>query len=276
MYELWMAIIIGIVEGLTEFLPVSSTGHMILTSRVLEVSEQNETMKTFEIVIQLGAILAVVVLYWRRILRLFGIQGKKASASILASPLKGMNLLHILIAIVPAMGLAFFLRDHIKLLFSAEAVLVGLIVGGIFLMVAEKYHPVIMAHDMDSLSYRQAFFIGAAQCLSLWPGFSRSGATIAGGMLSGASRGAAADFSFIIAIPVMFAATGYELLTSYTYFTADVIGFFLTGFAISFIVALLAVVSFVKWVQSIKLTYFAYYRFALAAIFFMFMKTIGL
>jgi undecaprenyl-diphosphatase len=272
MYDIWVAVIIGIVEGLTEFLPVSSTGHMILTSHILNVPETDETMKTFEIVIQLGAILAVALIYWRKLLGLFGLQERAATA---AAQGQRMNLLHILIAILPALLLAFLLQKYIKMLFSAESVLLGLVIGGIFLIVAEKQQPVIKANTMDELTYKQSLFIGFAQCLSLWPGFSRAGATIAGGMLAGASRAAAAEFSFIIAIPVMCAATGYEMLTNYKYFTSDVIGFFAVGFIVSFIVAILAVVSFIKLVQKLKLTYFAYYRFVLAGLFWIYMTYVG-
>ncbi|MDF2814369.1 MAG: pyrophosphate phosphatase [Paenibacillus sp.] len=268
MYDLWIAIIIGIVEGLTEFLPVSSTGHMILAGHMLGF--EGDKAETFEVVIQLGAIFAVAIIYWRRVLRLFGFKDQVSRAK----PQK-INLLHILIAIVPALGLAFLLRDQIKLLFSPETVVIGLIVGGIFMIIAEKQQPQITATDMDQLSYRQALFIGIAQCLSLWPGFSRSGATIAGGMMAGATRAAAADFTFLIAIPVMCAATGYELLSSYDQFTSADIGFFATGFIVSFLVALLAVVTFIKLVGRLKLTYFAYYRFILAGIVILYMSLVG-
>lgn len=268
MFDLWIAFVIGIIEGLTEFLPVSSTGHMILAGHLLGF--EGEKAETFEIVIQLGAILAVAIIYWRRVLRLFGFKDEAAKAK----P-RRINLVHIAIAIVPALGLAFILRDQIKLLFSPETVVIGLIIGGIFMIIAEKQQPKVTATDMDELTYRQVFFIGIAQCLSLWPGFSRSGATIAGGMLSGASRAAAADFTFLIAIPVMCAATGYELLKSFDQFTSSDIGFFATGFIVSFVVALLAVVTFIKLVGRLKLTYFAYYRFVLAAIVLLYMTFVG-
>jgi undecaprenyl-diphosphatase len=268
MYDIWVALIIGIVEGLTEFLPVSSTGHMILTSSLLGVDESDEIIKTFEIVIQFGAILAVVVLYWKRILRLFGIRDKSKPLP----PGGGMNLLHILIGIVPAMGIAFLAQDLIKSVFmTTTMVLIALVAGGIFLIAGEKYQPKTVIEDMDQITYKQAFFIGIAQILSLWSGFSRSGATIAGGMLAGLSRKAAADFTFLMAVPIMAAASGYEMLKSYQYFTPDLFTFFAVGFVVSFIVALLAVATFIKWVGRMKLTYFAYYRFALAILFFLYM-----
>jgi undecaprenyl-diphosphatase len=264
MYDYWVAIIIGIVEGLTEFLPVSSTGHMILTQKLLNISESDQMMTTFTIVIQLGAILAVVLIYWKRILSLFGLMKPTARAQ--GGP--KLNLLHIIIGISPAMLLAFFLDDFISAhLFSSETVLIGLVIGGILLVVAEKQKERPTADTLDQITYRQALYIGLWQIVSLWPGFSRSGSTIAGGMLTGVSRAASADFTFIMAIPIMFAATGYSLLKSYKDFTASDVDFFIVGFVVSFIVALLAVFSFIKFVQKMKLTYFAYYRFALAIIF---------
>lgn len=270
MQDIWIAVIIGIIEGLTEFLPVSSTGHMILTGHM--IGFHGEKADTFEIVIQLGAVLAVVVLYWNRILRLFGLQPKQQDRG----TGKRMNLLHILIAITPALLIGFMLRHFIKeVLFSPQTVLIGLVLGGIFMIIAEKKHPEIMADDMDQLTYKQALFIGISQILSLWPGFSRSGATIAGGMLAGASRAASADFTFLIAIPVMCAATGYEMLKSFHSLTSGDLVFFAVGFVVSFIVALLAVMSFIKLVQKLSLTYFSYYRFALAGVVLLYMIFVG-
>lgn len=292
MFDIWVAVVIGIIEGLTEFLPVSSTGHMILAGHLLGFT--GDKAETFEIIIQLGAILAVVLLYWRRILRLFGLKGRNvadksvsagrvsitdnnnnAASNATTGNKRQLTLLHIFIAITPAMALAFVLKDFIKLLFLPETVVIGLITGGIFLIIAEKQHPKITANDIDELTYRQVFYIGMAQILSLWPGFSRSGATIAGGMLAGASRAASADFTFLIAIPVMVAATGYEMLKNYHIFSIDDLGFLAVGFVVSFIVALLAVVTFIKLVQKFPLTYFAYYRFVLAAAVILYMLLVG-
>lgn len=270
MYDWWVAVIIGIVEGLTEFLPVSSTGHMILTGTLLGVPESDERLKSFEIVIQLGAIIAVIIVYWQRILRLFGLGLGRERPRPKAG--RGMNLLHILFAIVPAMTVAFLLSDFIKShLFSPQTVLIGLVLGGILLIIGERQQPAVTASDVDDLTYKQAFMIGLWQIVALWPGFSRSGSTIAGAMLGGASRSAAADFTFIIAIPVMVAATGYEILKSAGSFSSEDIGFFAIGFIVSFVVALLAVVTFIKFVQKFSLTYFAYYRFLLAILFWFFL-----
>lgn len=263
MSDYWIAIVQGIVEGLTEFLPVSSTGHLILTGSLLNF--EGEKASTFEVVIQLGSILAVAVLYWRRILQLLGINRQERRFG------PQLNLIHVLIAILPAMVLGLVLHGAIKkYLFSPYTVLIGLVIGGLFMIYAEVRKRKVTASEIDDISYRQAFGIGLAQCLALWPGFSRSGATIAGGLLVGANHKAAADFSFLIAIPMMVAASGYDMLKSYKYLSVDDIGFFVTGFIVAFVVALLAVVTFIKLLERVKLTPFAIYRFIVAALFWMF------
>ncbi|MFC4768956.1 undecaprenyl-diphosphate phosphatase [Effusibacillus consociatus] len=263
MNEYLIAVIQGIVEGLTEFLPVSSTGHLILTGELLHFT--GDKAKTFEVVIQLGAILAVAILYWKRVLQLLGWKRDRSE------PKSQLNLIHIVLAIMPALVLGLIFHKSIKLyLFSPQTVLLGLAAGGIFMIWAEKRQREVRAHDLDDLSYKQAFGIGLAQCLALWPGFSRSGATIAGGLLVGTNHKAAADFSFLIAIPMMVAASGYDILKSYNDLSADDIGFFAIGFVVSFIVALLAVVSFLRLLEKVELTPFAYYRFLVAGLFWFF------
>ncbi|MFX0559999.1 undecaprenyl-diphosphate phosphatase [Tepidibacillus infernus] len=263
-----VSIIQGIVEGLTEFLPVSSTGHLILSGELLGFT--GNKAETFEIVIQLGAILAVAILYWRRV---FGLldwrKGFKAEGGLFA---KGqLNLIHIFIAIFPAMLMGLLLHKVIKTyLFSSSTVLIGLVIGGLFMIYAEKRKTKETATELDQITYKQAFLIGLSQILALWPGFSRSGATIAGGLLVGTNHKTAAEFSFIIAIPMMVAASGYDLLKSYQFLSVNDIGFFVVGFIVSFIVAWLAVVSFLKLLQKVKLTPFAIYRFILAALFWFF------
>lgn len=267
------AIILAIVEGITEFIPVSSTGHMILTTKLLGFDEQDSIMKTYEIVIQLGAILAIALVYRKRVLNLLGI-GRSSSGRGGVMPASRLNLIHVILGIAPALAVAFFARDFIKSLFGASTVLWALVAGGILMIVAEwvnRRKIRITAHELDDLSYGQALAIGLYQIISvLWPGFSRSGSTISGGMLSGVSYKASADFSFLIAIPIMCAASGYELLDSYKNFTSDTIGYFVIGFLISFVVAYLVVILFMKWIQKIRLTHFAIYRFILAAVFWLF------
>ncbi|UJF34699.1 undecaprenyl-diphosphate phosphatase [Paenibacillus hexagrammi] len=268
MYHIWQAIIIGIIEGLTEFLPVSSTGHMILAQNLMNINDKDPIIQTFNFFIQLGAIMAVVLIYWKRILSLFGLIRRKSDSK----TGRKLNLLHILIGILPAGIIGVLFNDFVdEKLFSAATVLIGLVLGGILLIVAEKQKERPTTEVMDDLTYKQAFLIGIWQLLSIWPGFSRSGSTIAGGMLAGVSRAAAADFTFIMAIPVMFGASGVYMLKNYDALSMNDLGFFLVGFFVSFIVALLAVVSFIKFVQRMKLTYFAYYRFIVAAIFLLYL-----
>lgn len=268
-----VAIILGIVEGLTEFIPVSSTGHMILTTKLLGFDDQTAEMKTFEIVIQLGAILAIAWLYRDKIKQILSF-GKKPTLFKNSKPANELNVIHIFLGIAPALLVGFFCRDFIKSLFSASTVLWALVVGGLFMIFAEWYANNVkkpVSNQVDGLTYKQALSIGLYQCISvLWPGFSRSGSTIAGGMLSGASYKAATDFSFIMAIPIMCAVTGYELLDSYRYITGQTAGIFLIGFIVAFIVAYVVVLIFLKFIQRIKLRHFAIYRFILAALFWLF------
>lgn len=268
MLTILLAVILGIVEGVTEFIPVSSTGHMILTTKLMGVDDQSELLKTFEIMIQLGAILAITVVYMDRIKAMLGMRYHAVDQA--APNKRGLNFIHIGLGIGPALITAYIARDWIKQLFSAEVVLAALVVGGVFLWFAEwygnKFKP--RAESLDQITYKQAFLIGLFQILSvLWPGFSRSGSTISGGMISGVGYRASADFSFLLAIPIMMAASGYELLDSYQYFTWDVMAFFGLGFIISFMVAYLVVILFLKHIQRVKLKYFAIYRFILAGLF---------
>lgn len=263
MFHYITAIIMGMVEGLTEFLPVSSTGHLILTGELLHYT--GEASKTFEIFIQLGSILAVVVVYWRRFIDLIeGIFSKEKR--------NGLNLLHVILAMLPAVVLGLIAHDAIKTyLFSSTTVVIGLIAGGILMIFAENKKNPHATTNLDALSYRQAFNIGLFQCLALWPGFSRSGSTIAGGLLTGTNHRVAADFTFIVAVPMMVAASGLDLLKSYKYLSPSDIPFFGVGFITAFIVALIAIKVFLKLISKVKLKPFAYYRFLLAIVFIIYM-----
>ncbi|WP_028530764.1 undecaprenyl-diphosphate phosphatase [Paenibacillus sp. HW567] len=265
MHDYLIAIIQGIVEGITEFLPVSSTGHQVLAGELLGFT--GEKAATFEIVIQLGAILAVAIIYWRRLLSILGI-GIGNSADRHTHPLQKLNLLHVIMACLPASVLGLVLHSFIKnYLFSPYFVLAGLVLGGAFMLYGEKKQVAVKAESIDQISYKQAFSIGLFQCLSLWPGFSRSGATIAGGLLTGTSYKASTHFSFLIAVPMLVAASSYEMLKSYNTLTSADTGFFITGFVVAFVVAMLAVVTFLKLLDKLKLAPFAYYRFGLAVVF---------
>ncbi|MDP4085504.1 MAG: undecaprenyl-diphosphate phosphatase [Bacillota bacterium] len=263
MFHFLTAIFMGIVEGLTEFLPVSSTGHLILTGDLLHFN--GDIAKTFEIVIQLGSILAVVVVYWRRFVDLIvGVFSKKNK--------NGLNLLHIILAMLPAVIIGLVLHDAIKTyLFSSTTVVVGLIAGGILMILAEQKKSAPSTVTLDTLTYKQSFFIGLYQCLALWPGFSRSGSTIAGGLIVGTNHKVAAEFSFIVAVPMMIAASGLDLLKSYKELSSHDIPFFLVGFLAAFIVALIAIRVFLNLISRVKLKPFAYYRFILAAVFILYM-----
>lgn len=274
------SVILGIVEGLTEFLPVSSTGHMILTNKLLGYDVAPEELKTFEIIIQFAAILAISLVYRNKILQVFGVGRKEAvkGLNVNAFPARRLNMLHVALAIIPPLGAAFLFRDYVKDdAFNTTPVLWALVVGGIYMWISEALYDSgrikRTAETMDEITYKQALIIGIIQCVSaLWPGFSRSGSTMAAGMLTGLSYRASADFSFFVAIPIMTVATGYELLSNIDQFRSGAIdiGFLATGFVVSFFVAWIVVVAFLKMLQKIKLRYFAWYRFLVAALFYWF------
>ncbi|CAH1220890.1 Undecaprenyl-diphosphatase [Paenibacillus sp. JJ-223] len=264
--DILSSIIMGIIEGLTEFLPVSSTGHMILTAHLLGLSEDNESVKTFEVVVQLGAVLAVVVLYWNKFIDMFRFTGGKRSYG------NRLNLLHIFLAMVPAVVIGLVFRDWIKAhLFGPQTVLYSLVIGGILMIVAElwsKRSRRITTHDVDDITYTQAFVVGLFQILALWPGFSRSGSTISGGLFAGISRVAAAEFTFLVSVPIMFGATGYDLYKSMDHLATTDFPVFAVGFIAAFIVAMLAIKTFLSVLKRLSLSVFAAYRFVLAAVFF--------
>ncbi|MFD2673228.1 undecaprenyl-diphosphate phosphatase [Marinicrinis sediminis] len=258
----WLqAIILGIVEGLTEFLPISSTGHMIVTAYLL--SFEGEKAKTFEVVVQLGAVLAVLILYIDTFKRML-VEWMPFRRQKVASTGR-ITLIHVGLAMAPAVIVGLVLHDWIKTyLFQPSTVMIGLVLGGLLMIVAEKKQGTIHAHELDQITHRQALGIGLFQCLALWPGFSRSGSTISGGMLLGTSQKAAAEFTFIVSVPIMLAATSLDVWKSREFLTLHDLPLFLIGLSVSFMVAMLAVVTFLKWIKRLKLSWFAYYRFVLA------------
>ncbi|SES74094.1 undecaprenyl-diphosphate phosphatase [Thorsellia anophelis] len=260
--EIIHAIILGIVEGLTEFLPVSSTGHMILVGHWLGF--EGKAAETFQVVIQLGSILAVVSVFWRRLFGLIGIHfGKKPEKQ---SSVGQLTLLHIILAGLPAIVIGLALHDQIKSLFSSNmAVIYALVAGGFLLLAAEFFKPKTeKTSSLDGMTYKQAFIIGCFQCLALWPGFSRSGATISGGMLLGMNRYVAAEFSFILAVPMMMGATVLDVYKNIEYLTVDLLPVFVAGFVTAFIVALIAIKTFLNLIKRINFIPFAIYRFIVA------------
>ncbi|EKE10626.1 MAG: undecaprenyl-diphosphatase UppP [uncultured bacterium] len=248
------AIILGIVEGITEFLPISSTGHMILVSNILGIGE-DAFVKTFEISIQLGAIMAIVLLYAGRFLSSVELYKK------------------LIIAFFPTALVGFFLYKTIKTyLFSPMVVSIALIIGGIILVILDKRMKDSKEPEflLENMSYRKAFMIGTAQSISVIPGVSRAAATIIGGMFSGLSKKQAMEFSFLLAVPTMCAATGYDLLKTPIHFSGR--EFFLLGVGamVSFIFAYLAVKIFLRTVERYGFGFFGYYRIALGILFLLF------
>lgn len=266
--ELLKALILGFVEGMTEFAPVSSTGHLIIVDDMwLKTSEflGKYSANTFKIVIQLGSILAVVVVFWKRLFNLVGLYKMKDVA-----PGSQLKLTHVLVGLIPAgvFGLLFedFIDEH---LFSVETVLVGLVIGAILMIIADKYGPKVpKTKTLDQITYKQAFSVGLVQCLSLWPGFSRSGATISGGVLFGMTHRTAADFTFIMAVPIMMGASFVSLFKNWEHVRQDDLAFYIVGFVSAFVFALISIKFFLKLLERVKLTPFAIYRLVLAAILF--------
>jgi undecaprenyl-diphosphatase len=245
------AFVLGIVEGATEFIPVSSTGHLILAGEWLAF--EADAGEAFDIVIQLGAILAVV---WLERVKILG-----SLAGWRDDPVARRFLANLAIAFVPAAAVGFFFHDFItERLFNPFVVALSLVVGGVVILAVERWHPPARSETVDDLTYRQALGIGLAQMLSLIPGVSRSGATIMGALGLGASRVAAAEFSFFLAIPVMFAASGYALWGSRGLFTPQLIPVFAIGFLVSFASALLVVRAFIGFVKRHTFVPFAWYR----------------
>jgi len=254
------AFVLGIVEGLTEFLPISSTGHLIIASDLMGVND--EKGKVFDIVIQLGAILAVVWEYRARF--------AAALTGITHDAKQQRFVLNLFVAFLPAALVGLLLQKHIKaLLFNPTSVAIALIVGALIIFWVESRPAAkvqVRVHDVDAMSWRDALKVGLAQCVALIPGASRSGATIIGGMLFGLSRRAATEFSFFLAVPIMFAASGYEVVKYWRLFSAADFGPFALGFIVSFVFALIAVRALIRFVASHDFKAFAWYRIALGVV----------
>ncbi|MBT2569687.1 undecaprenyl-diphosphate phosphatase [Planococcus sp. ISL-110] len=265
-FDLLKALILGFVEGMTEFAPVSSTGHLIIVDDMWLKSQEflgKYPANTFKIVIQLGSILAVVVVFWKRLFSLVGlykIEGQQASTS--------FNLLHVIIGMLPAVVFGFAFKDLIDdHLFGVETVIYALVAGSILMIVADKFGPKKpKVNSLDEITYFQALKIGLVQCLSLWPGFSRSGATISGGVLFGLNHRVAADFTFIMAVPIMFGASLVSVMKNWDTLSMDYLSFYIVGFLSAFVFALISIRFFLKLISRIKLMPFAIYRLVLAAV----------
>ena len=256
MNELVIAFIVGVVEGLTEFLPVSSTGHMVLVEDALGF--HGEAASVFAVFIQLGAILSVAFLYHEKYLRLM------QPSTWFRKP-EGLSVWHIAVGIVPVGLVGFVAHGFIKrLLFSSFTVIIGLVLGAFLMLAAEKFSGRPRTTDVEKMTLKQAFFVGLFQILSLWPGFSRSGSTISGGLFFGLDRKTAADFSFIIALPLMTAACFFDLAKNWTKLTSSDFQMISIGFVVSFVVAYFSVIWFLRFLNKSTLASFAYYRIVLA------------
>ncbi|MCX6713571.1 MAG: undecaprenyl-diphosphate phosphatase [Candidatus Vogelbacteria bacterium] len=250
------SIVLGIIEGVTEFLPISSTGHMILVSGLLKLS-QTDFLKSFEIIIQLGAILAVVALYWR----------KFTNWEVLKK---------VIVAFIPTGIIGLIVYKILKqyLLGNSWVVLEALFLGGIILIIFEIWlkkkelgGETSKLGGIEKISYRQAVGLGLFQSVAIIPGVSRSAATIIGGLALKIKREIIVEFSFLLAVPTMMAATGLDLLKNSSSFSVSEIGLLLTGFCVSFIVAILAIRFFIAYIQKHNFIAFGIYRIALAIIF---------
>src|ERR1043166_2288647 len=254
------AVIIAIIEGLTEFLPVSSTGHMILVQSLMNVQDP-EFAKTFEIVIQLGAIMAVVFMYIKRFF-------------------VGLKIyIKLFIAFLPTGLVGFIAYKTIKhYLFNPLTVSISLIIGGVVLILLDRWSKNKRSryNEIEDISYADAFKIGMIQCLSMVPGVSRAAATIFGGVFSGFDRKQAAEFSFLLAIPTMLAASGYDLFKNRDTIHKDGLSIILIGAAVAFLVAIFAVKGFIAFLNRYGFRHFGYYRIILGIIFLIYALRTGL
>jgi undecaprenyl-diphosphatase len=248
------AAIMGVVEGLTEFLPISSTGHLILTGALLGFDD--ERAKVFDIAIQSGAILAVIIVYWAKIsATILNLSSSKRAQRFAAN---------VFIGFLPAAIIGFTVYKAIKTyLFNPPVVAGAFIVGGFIILWVEKWaKPVARIHDIDEMSGLDALKVGLVQCVGMIPGTSRSGATIIGGMLLGLSRKVAAEFSFFLAIPTLVGATVYSLYKERALLSLSDLPLFGVGFVVSFIAAWLCIHWLLKFIATHDFVGFAYYRIA--------------
>jgi undecaprenyl-diphosphatase len=245
------AVVLGIVEGITEFLPISSTAHLILASKALGLKD-TEFLKSFEIIIQLGAILSVVVLYWNRFLN-FEVLKK------------------LVVAVIPTgvIGLTVYKAIKGYLLGNVTVVLWTLLIGGIALIIFERFQQRDDRDvDFSEISYRKAFLIGLFQAIAVIPGVSRSAATIVGGSLLGVSKRTIVEFSFMLAVPTMLAASGLELVKNRSAINGN-FEILAIGFIVSFLTAILAIKSFLGYIKKRDFSAFGWYRIVLAVVFYL-------
>lgn len=254
--SLLLALLLGIVEGLTEFIPVSSTGHLILTSHA--AGFHGHRAEVFEIFIQLGAVLAVVLEYRRKLFSFAATLGRRAESR--------SFVVAVGVAFVPSAAAGLLLHDWIsETLFSARMVAVGLVAGAVLILAVEALPLRPRVEAAESTTWAQALGIGFAQCLSLWPGFSRSAATILGGLVAGLRRPASTEFSFFLAIPTLGAATVYSLVKRFDALEAGDLFYLAVAFAVSFVVAWWSIRWLLRFVSTHTLRPFAWYRLVVGA-----------
>lgn len=249
--DIIQTVVIAIIEGLTEFLPISSTGHMILATAAMKIHE-SEFVKTFEIAIQLGAIMAIALMYIKRFFHSLDIYFK------------------LIVAFLPTAIVGFLAYDFIKAyLFNPIVVSASLIIGGIVLIWIDKkvVNRSTEVAEIEDIPYKNAFFVGLIQCISMIPGTSRAAATIVGGVFNGFNKKQATEFSFLLAVPTMFAASGYDLLKTPIDFTSQELMLLGIGLVVAFIAAWFAVKVFLKIVENYGFIHFGYYRILLGAAF---------
>ncbi|MCE1197618.1 MAG: undecaprenyl-diphosphate phosphatase [Marinilabiliales bacterium] len=249
------SLILGIVEGITEFLPISSTGHMIMAQHAMHM--EGEFVKTFEIAIQIGAILAIALMYAQRFLQSLTIYFKLA------------------VAFIPTGIVGFLAYKTIKMyLFNPWVVGIALVIGGIFLILIDNkvVSKKSTTLNLESISYKNAFLIGLIQCISMIPGVSRAAATIIGGVFNGLDKKQAMEFSFLLAVPTMCAATGYDLIKTPIHFSSHEYTLLAIGLVVAFLSAWVAVKVFVKLVENYGFKYFGYYRIAIGLLFLAFIR----
>ncbi len=257
---IWQSLIMGIVEGLTEFLPISSTAHLIITGELLKIPDP-DFFKTFTISIQLGAILAVVILYWKKIWSSWNLIGKIIAAAI-PTAIIGVALHKIV---------KEYLMENLPLIASS------LLIGGIIIILFERWYTrkkmtsASQSKEVNEITYKQAVILGTTQSLAMVPGVSRSGATIIGGLALGISRHNIVEFSFLLAIPTMIGATALDIYKNPTLFTSSQLTVWLVGFITAFITAIIGVKFLIRYVQKNDFQGFGWYRIVLGALIFLFL-----
>ncbi len=253
------AVLLAVVEGVTEFLPVSSTGHLILLEEFLLLSDDADFRNVFTVIIQLPAILSVLIYFWKDLWPFASSGERRQEVYTLWAK--------ILVAVVPVLIIGFLVHDYLAArLFAPLPVAVALFVGGVVLILVERLKHETTIESVTDITFRVALIIGFIQCLAMIPGTSRSAATIIGAILLGASRPAAAEFSFFLALPTMVAATGYSLAKSGLDFTAEQWSVLAVGSIVSFAVAYGVIAALMRYIRSHSFAVFGYYRIALASV----------